>query len=97
MISLLAHLAGEEEERHGRRADQRHLDVPDDLRERVRDVAERRLDDVMARADRAGDLLLMATLVVPRVVKAIENVRSSWSVSSCASAVIRLESRPPER
>ena len=29
--------------------------------------------------------------------KASENVRSWWSVCSTASAVVRLESRPPER
>ena len=66
---LLAHLAGEQVERDRAGAHERRLAVPDDVGERVRDVGRQRLDDVVARAERARDLLLVDALVVARVAE----------------------------
>ena len=55
------------------------------------------LDDVVAGAERPGDRLLVSPLVVARVLEGDREGAQLMSVSAWASAVIRLESRPPER
>ncbi len=66
---MLAHLPGEQVERYRGGAHERHLGVPDDLGECLRNVPGRRLDDVVARADRARDLFLVDALVVAGILE----------------------------
>ena len=71
--------------------------MPHDVGERAGDLLRTDVHDVVVGAELLGDLVLVRALVVVRVLERDRERAQLVVEASFASAVVRLESSPPDR